>query len=131
MRDQNTTDKLIQSMRSAWTIIELIFIIVIIGILVAIALPRLAAVRDDASLVKDISNMSLCIQNSAAQYTATSTIEISEACNRIVCYNITDTDPENFTVVTVPNAASFCSRIDTIGGHLAKTYSFKGSRIRL
>ena len=130
MRDQNTTDKLIQSMRSAFTMIELIFVIVIISILAAIALPRLAATRDDAKLVTDITNMSICIVDSAAQYTATGTIGTSQACDSIVCYSIIDTDPSNFTVVTAPNAASYCSNIDTIGAHLAKIYSFKGSRIR-
>jgi len=38
--------------RKAFTMIELIFVIVVIGILTAIAVPRLAATRDDAIFVK-------------------------------------------------------------------------------
>jgi len=37
---------------SAFTMIELVFVIVVIGILSAIAIPRLAVTRDDAVLVK-------------------------------------------------------------------------------
>jgi len=43
--------------RPAFTMIELIFVIVILGILSAIAIPRLAASRDDAVLVKGKSQV--------------------------------------------------------------------------
>jgi general secretion pathway protein G len=40
-------------MKKAFTMVELIFVIVIIGILAAVAVPRLAATRDDALIVKN------------------------------------------------------------------------------
>jgi len=40
-------------MKKAFTMVELIFVIVIIGILVAVAVPKLAATRDDALIVKN------------------------------------------------------------------------------
>ena len=43
--------------RPAFTMIELIFVIVVLGILSAVAIPRLAASRDDAVLVKGKSQV--------------------------------------------------------------------------
>jgi len=39
-------------MKKAFTMIEIVFVIVIIGILAAVAIPRLAATRDDAEISK-------------------------------------------------------------------------------
>lgn len=41
-----------RTMRSAFTMMELIFVIVILGILAAVAIPRLAANRDDATIAR-------------------------------------------------------------------------------
>ena len=44
-------------MKHAFTMIELIFVIVVIGILAAIAIPKFAVTRDDANIVKGKSNV--------------------------------------------------------------------------
>lgn len=44
--------------RQAFTMVELVFVIVVIGILSAIAIPKLAATRDDAVITKAIATLS-------------------------------------------------------------------------
>ncbi len=44
--------------RKAFTMIELVFVIVVLGILAAVAVPRLAATRDDAQIAKGRSDVS-------------------------------------------------------------------------
>ncbi len=43
--------------REAFTMIELVFVIVVIGILAAIAIPKLAATRDDALITRGLTTL--------------------------------------------------------------------------
>jgi len=53
-------------MKRAFTIIELIFVIVILGILAAVAIPKFAATRDDAQVSKIAQNIGTSIEEIAA-----------------------------------------------------------------
>ena len=50
--------------------IELIFVIVIIGILAAVAIPKLAATRDDAVISTIVSNARVALGDFEAYYTS-------------------------------------------------------------
>lgn len=118
------------TMRSGWTMIELIFILIIIGILASIAISKLTATRDDAKLSTDVSNMGICIRSVAANYTATEVMDINlSSCNSVNCYTI-DINGSMMLVDINTSAAGYCTDIENVGGHLIHNYQFAGQSIK-
>ncbi len=120
------------TMRGGWTYIELIFIIVIIGILAAIAIKKLSITRDDAKLSTDVANMNVCLKDLTNTYTATYTnLEDinTNSCDRVVCYTI-ERNKTTLNVTLNSTAANYCADVENVGGHLAHTYELGGSTIK-
>ena len=57
-------------MKSAFTMIELIFVIVILGILAAVAIPKFAATRDDATTAALATQVKEAMEEFIGYYTA-------------------------------------------------------------
>ena len=55
-------------MKKGFTMIELIFVIVILGILASVAIPRLAATRTDAEVATTVSNIRTLISDLSSYY---------------------------------------------------------------
>ncbi len=70
--------------RAGFTMIELIFVIVILGILAAVAIPKLAATRADAEVVKIATEAATLVSDLGAYYTSQGTFkgkDISDITN--------------------------------------------------
>ncbi len=57
-------------MKKAFTMIELIFVIIIAGIMAAIAIPKLATTRDDANVAKTATSIVTMITDIGSYYTS-------------------------------------------------------------
>jgi len=91
--------------REGFTMIELIFVIVIIGILAIIALPKLTATRDDAKISTQIANARICLSDIKATYTANGKISgDSEACKKAMAADTVKVKIEDNDTVTISGA---------------------------
>lgn len=85
--------------KNAFTMIELIFVIVILGVLAAVAIPKLSATRNDAEAAKVANELGNCIEHAGGAYHMDEVFDMSSrACNEVSVNNTCFTlAPDNTT----------------------------------
>ena len=71
-------------MKNAFTMIELIFVIVILGILASVAIPKLAATRDDAKIASKAQEIQTAIAEIPAYVTAQGVVKKPEEMSQVL-----------------------------------------------
>ena len=101
--------------------IELIFVIVILGILASVAIPKLAATRDDAEVSKAMQNVATVVADLGSYYTAQGKMEdnISKMTNVELNGEDTSAKTAQMKVGTEDDCITF--KIDTAAGDLNVT----------
>ncbi len=110
-------------MKRAFTMIELIFVVVVIGILASIAIPRLAATRDDAEITKAIATIG-AIKSSVAterqkriirgEFNSITSLH-NDADVKIVFGTFSDDDGDGITSAVLETPVRACTATKTDG----------------
>ena len=80
-------------MKKGFTMIELIFVIVILGILASVAIPRLAGTREDAEISTAVANLRTLLSDAASYYVVKG--EFAEGADGVKWNEITNVPLEN------------------------------------
>jgi len=117
--------------RSGFTMIELIFVIVILGILASVAIPKLAATRDDAKMAGAATEINVAVSEIAAFYAATGDFNLTEptimsnsfaGANWNINSAATQAVGTANAIYQLQNGAVDCIRIDFGGADINVTY---------
>ena len=94
-----------QKSKNAFTMIELIFVIVIIGILAAVGIPKLSASRKDAKASVFATHLANCVEMASKGYYMNSIFDVNDSnCKEVTqtnnCYSIVADDSNGTLKIT-------------------------------
>jgi len=104
-------------MRKGYTLIEVIFVMVILGILAAIIIPKLAANRNDAKAAVIARELAVCINDAGSAYLKDAKFDKgleSVACDKTIninqCFNIDSNNSLAELNVTNSSSTDVCTK---------------------
>ena len=123
-------------MKKAFTMIELVFVIVIIGILATVALPKLAATKSDAEGASIVSSLAVCINDAGNKYMTSGSFNhftqdgnATTSCAKArKCFTFTELDNNGtIEVVNLASTDKSCREAQRIADNnlLSRTHSIK------
>jgi len=117
--------------RNAFTMMEIIFIIVILGILAAVAIPKLAATRDDAKISQAAMHLAVAVSNAGTQYTAVHNFNNLPAS--VDCFSLSYNAGNGEVTVAAINSGSHCADAHSVAttNGLIGTHKFGGSQVSI
>ncbi|WP_457747968.1 type II secretion system protein [Sulfurimonas sp.] len=121
--------------RAGFTMIELIFVIVILGILAAVAIPKLAATRDDAKISAAATTVNTLLQDVTTYYTAkgdvnsTAITDITNASNSPGWSTTWAANSVNYAFTFADSGGTDCLQIDVNTSAADGTVSISTSKL--
>ncbi len=141
--------------KRAFTMIELIFVIVILGTLASIVIPRLASTRDDAEIARACANITRALSDMASYRVSQANFSIISQMTDIrdfstpsanfadenattnfkvgsvECLEFKSVGDGNISVKFINFTDNLCIRVKELCGKSAKVYKFGGSGVKM
>lgn len=111
--------------RTAFTMIELVFVIVVLGILAAVAIPKLVSTKDDADSIKEVTNLKTAILEIHSNLLMGRTYSSIQHAP-VSCFTFVNNDQNKTVTITTISPYRYCEKahLDANTSGLLQSFSY-------